>query len=340
MVYNIQTDEKEEKVRAMKKIKFVSILISAFVLLGCLLPTAAFAAEGNPENIRNAVAGLAVGDVDKNGVINVSDATVVQKYIALILNPDSRGRLLADVNYDGKINVNDVTHIQKLTAGLVYSLSGKKGVDISSANGSVDMQLVKDAGYEFVMLRCGFGDDQKDQDDRTFEENVQKCEQLNIPWGVYLYSYALTIKEANSEVAHVLRLLNGKKPTLPIAFDMEDADGYKERYGMPSNSELVNICKVFINGISEAGYYPILYSNLNWFETKLNDAELLTMCDIWLAQWNAECQFEGENIGMWQYGGEVNYLESNTIEGVGTVDKNFCFRDYPTIIRKGGYNGW
>ncbi len=36
---------------------------------------------------------------------------------------------------------------------------GKKGVDISSVNGDVDIQKIKDAGYDFVMIRCGFGSD-------------------------------------------------------------------------------------------------------------------------------------------------------------------------------------
>ena len=41
------------------------------------------------------------------------------------------------------------------------SLVGKKGVDISSNNGSVDIAKIKSAGYDFVMIRCGirFRDD-------------------------------------------------------------------------------------------------------------------------------------------------------------------------------------
>ena len=43
---------------------------------------------------------------------------------------------------------------------------------------------------------------------------------------------------------------------------------------------------------------------------------------------------------MWQYGGYVNYIESSTIPGVGTVDKNYMYKDYPSIIKNGGYNNW
>ena len=45
-------------------------------------------------------------------------------------------------------------------------------------------------------------------------------------------------------------------------------------------------------------------------------------------------------MGIWQFGGETNYLESNSIPGVGVVDKDKCYKDYPTIIKQGGWNGW
>ena len=175
-----------------------------------------------------------------------------------------------------------------------------------------------------------------------FEENVKKAEKAGMPWGAYLYSYALNLTEAKSEVAHVKRLLKNKKPTLPVAFDMEDADGYKQRHGFPSNSMLINICKTFLSGVESAGYYPILYTNLDYMRNKLNDTSLLNNYDIWYAQWNSECEYPGkaDRLGMWQYGGEVNFLESNSIPGVGTIDKNYMYKDYPSIIKRGGYNNW
>ena len=216
---------------------------------------------------------------------------------------------------------------------------GKKGVDISSVNGDVDIQKIKDAGYDFVMIRCGFGSDIKSQDDSQFENNVRKCEKIGMPWGTYLYSYALNTDEAKSEAEHVIRLLKNKKPSFPVAFDMEDADGYKSKNGMPSNSTLIAICKTFLSRIKSAGYYPMLYASLSWLNNQLNDSELLNNYDIWVAQWNSTCDYQ-KDAGMWQYGGEVNYLESNSIDGFGVVDKNKCFKDYPTIIKKGNWNNW
>lgn len=207
------------------------------------------------------------------------------------------------------------------------TLINAKGVDISAANGNVDMGKIKSDGYNFVMIRCGFGNDETDQDDSQFESNVRKAEEAGLPWGVYLYSYALNTDEAKSESQHVIRLLKGKKPTLPVAFDMEDADGYKRKCGMPSNSTLVNICKVFLSEIKKAGYYPMLYASLSWLDNQLDDSSLLDNYDIWVAQWNSVCQYGGSGLGMWQYGSD-------------TIDKNICYKDYPEIIKSGNYNNW
>ena len=63
------------------------------------------------------------------------------------------------------------------------NLKGKKGVDISSLNGNGRSEKIRDAGYDFVMIRCGYGSDLAVQDDSRFEENVRKCEAAGVPWG-------------------------------------------------------------------------------------------------------------------------------------------------------------
>ena len=219
------------------------------------------------------------------------------------------------------------------------SLVGKKGVDISSLNGDVSIEKIKQAGYEFAMLRCGYGSDLKVQDDTQFENNVRKCEAAGVPWGAYLYSYALNTDDAKSEVQHVLRLLKGKRPTLPVAIDMEDGDGYKAKHGGMTFQNINNTCKIFVEGVRAAGYYPMIYTGLEEINNYIS-SEVLNSCDLWFAQWWKTPQYYGSNMGMWQYGGEENFIESNSIPGVGVIDKDKCYKDYPSIIKNGGYNGW
>ncbi len=218
------------------------------------------------------------------------------------------------------------------------SLKNAKGVDISYANGNIDLNKVKSAGYRYVMIRCGYGSDMVSQDDAQFEANVKKAESLGLPWGVYLYSYATCKAEALSEVEHVKRLLKGKRPTLPIALDVEDS-GYYTRHGCYNKATITEVVKTFIEGIRKAGYYPMIYTGLYWLGSYI-DKSVYMSCDLWIAQWSRSCQYTGDNLGMWQYGGETNLLESNSISGVGVIDKDICYKDYPTIIKQGGYNGW
>ncbi len=318
----------------MKKIlKFVSAVLCTVILCSMLAPI--YAGAVGMEDIYK------IGDVNFDDKVDVLDATLIQKHLAKISTLTESALKKADTDYNLDINILDATHIQKIVSKIYVPLTAKKGVDISKHNGDINISKLKAAGYDFVMIRCGFGGNVTSQDDKLFEQNVKKCEEAGMPWGVYLYSYALSVDDAKSEAAHTLRLLKGKKPTLPVAFDMEDADGYKKNNGMPDNATLVKICRTYLEGIRDAGYYPILYASLSWINNKLNDESLLNEFDIWLAQWNTECKYKGKNLGIWQYGGETNYIDGASIEGVAdTIDKDFCYKDYPLIIKNQGYNGW
>ena len=87
----------------------------------------------------------------------------------------------------------------------------KKVIDVSYHNGTIDWEKVKAAGVDGAILRCGYGMDRSDQDDKQWARNLSECERLGIPKGVYLYSYADTEAKARSELAHILRLIKGHK---------------------------------------------------------------------------------------------------------------------------------
>lgn len=212
-------------------------------------------------------------------------------------------------------------------------MSGIKGIDVSKHNGSINWKAVKAAGYKFAMLRLGYGGDCRTQDDRTFLTNVAGCERHGIDWGAYLYSYALKERDAQVEAQHALRVLQGLKPTYPIAFDMEDADGYKNKKGNPSNEVLVNICKTFLSTLEKKGYYVTLYASKSWLDNQLSSSKL-DKYDKWVAQWGERCTYN-KNFGMWQY------TENETVSGIkGKVDANVSYKDYPNIIKSAGLNGW
>ena len=223
------------------------------------------------------------------------------------------------------------------------ALTNTKGIDISYWNGDIDLTKVKNAGYKWVMIRCGWGNNSTDNDDSKFAANVAKAEKLGMPWGVYLFSYACSTSDAKSELAHIDRLLKAQKakgylPTMPIAIDIEPTDTVKNKGGWTS-SNLTNVATIILDGLKNLGYYPIIYTGCD--ELAMMNNHIRNDYDCWFAQWYTKpTSYKYNRLGIWQYGGETNYLNSPTIPGVGVTDQNLCYKDYPTIIKNGGYNGW
>lgn len=73
------------------------------------------------------------------------------------------------------------------------------GIDVSEHNGRIDWQVVKRAGVEFAIIRCGYGQDYESQHDDRWLDNVRGATAAGIPYGVYLYSYADTVAKAKGK---------------------------------------------------------------------------------------------------------------------------------------------
>ena len=56
------------------------------------------------------------GDIDLNGTVDINDATLLQKYIAKMLELDKYALSVSDMNSDGIISISDVTKIQQMIA--------------------------------------------------------------------------------------------------------------------------------------------------------------------------------------------------------------------------------
>lgn len=193
-----------------------------------------------------------------------------------------------------------------------------KGIDVSSWQGkNINWDKVKADGIEFAILRCGYGSDEPGQDDSCFKRNVQECERVGIPYGVYLYSYANTEKKARNEAAHTLRLIKdaGADPDYPVYYDLEDDVTLKV-----GRTKIIKYAEIYCEAIEAAGYDAGIYASLTWWNKYLNSTSL-DKYDKWIAQWNPICTYEGE-YGIWQY------TSSGTVDGIsGRVDMNFSYHD-------------
>ena len=86
-------------------------------------------------------------------------------------------------------------------------------IDVSSYNGFIQWDNMKNY-IEGTIIRIGYGSDIQSQDDAAAIRNMDECERLGIPYGVYLYSYALDYYDAASETAHALDFLKEGPPNL------------------------------------------------------------------------------------------------------------------------------
>ena len=190
----------------------------------------------------------------------------------------------------------------------------RTGIDVSHHNGTIDWEKVKDSGVDFVIIRCGYGKDEKGQDDKQWSRNVSECERLGIPFGVYLYSYAKDTQSAQSEAQHVLRLINGHRLTYPVYYDMEDDSTL--------GSDFASIATTFCNAMKNAGYPVGVYASLSWWNNYLTDS-CFEGWYRWVAQYNNSCQYKG-NYAMWQY------TSKGSVSGITTdVDMNYLI-GYPS----------
>lgn len=204
----------------------------------------------------------------------------------------------------------------------------KNGIDISKWQGDINFKEAKEDGVEFVIIREGYGKENPNQIDKKFEDNYSKATNVGIPVGVYHYSYADSVDDAKKEAEFCLKNIRGKKLGYPVVFDIEDKEQLKL-----NNRQRTDICKAFCNEIENAGYYAMIYCNLNWWKNYLISEELYSKYDLWLAEWNVT--EPSINCGIWQK------TDRGTIMGInGNVDLNISYRDYPNIMKSKGLNGF
>lgn len=150
-----------------------------------------------------------------------------------------------------------------------------RGIDISEHQGKTFK--IADHSPEFAIIRGGFSETV----DRCAYEFVAQAEKLGIPWGIYWYSYALTIKDATAEAGACIKFLNGKAPPLGVWFDMEDADNYKRTHGFPSADTITLMCREFCGCMRARGLFSGVYASRSWFGTMILADEL----PRWVAAW-------------------------------------------------------
>ena len=201
-------------------------------------------------------------------------------------------------NYNNGSNIKVTTcnnaDNQKFILKRHVNIKKYTGIDVSQYQGNIDWQKVANTKLGFVIIRLGYGDNWTSQDDKKFKTYVENCEQYNIPYGVYLYSYAKKTtgptglnqdsESAASEAAHAIRLLNSVtyKPNLKtsVYIDMEE-----DSYAYLGKETLTNIANYFCKEVEKNGYKCSTYANNNWLSYNLDTPNLNNKNSLWIAEW-------------------------------------------------------
>lgn len=211
----------------------------------------------------------------------------------------------------------------------------KKGIDLSKHQKGLNMQAVKSAGYDFVILRgsyTGYGADRTKQKDPCFEDFYKQAKNLGLSVGAYHYSCARNRNEGISEAQFLYNnCLKGKTFEMPIYIDVEDA-----KWQANDKKGITDAVIGFCEELERLGYYSGVYSSLSWFNSKLETSRLSGWTK-WVARWttgaNTKPVVSFNAFDMWQY------TDSGKVGGK-QVDENICYLDFEYIIKKTGKNGF
>ena len=227
-------------------------------------------------------------------------------YVATV---NSTGKIFA--KSQGTATITYKTYNGK-TASCKLTVSGSvaKCIDVSTWQGSIDFNKVKSAGYDYVIIRAGYGKE-KSQKDNMFETNYKKAKSAGLKVGAYWFSYAMSPSTATAEADACLSCIKGKKFELPVYYDME----YQPAMST-SNSNYTKMAVNFCNKLKSNGFKSGVYSSASVCDYLLNRKTLKNNgISIWNAEWYIKPSI---TCDVWQYS------EKGQVNGINTsVDMNY-----------------
>ena len=221
--------------------------------------------------------------------------------------------------------------------GVIYA----HGLDVSAWQESgLDFQNFANAGYDYVILRCGtsYGKD------KCFDEYYASAKAAGLDVGCYYYSYATSVSAVQTDARNMLSWMEGKVFEYPVYFDYED----------PSQSSIdgnkaASICLTFMDMLKAEGYLVGLYSMSSWLNASwVTTSGIRSTYEGWVAHLPSTANNTGITSDLYlklhstyskKYGMH-QYSFTTYVNGQGPFDANVCYKDYPEIVKTFGFNGY
>ena len=242
-------------------------------------------------------------DIDEENVIEIENVTITEENIS-----------------ESEENIKELESGYYSPTGKYLGNSKVKVIDVSYYQGNVNWDMfAKESDCYGVILRLGYYDTL----DRKFEDNIKEIKRLNIPYGIYLFSYSTTLKGSNKEATFTNEMINKYElnPTLGIYYDIES---WSSKNGASSNQITKQMYDdIIVNYINKVSYYVNnkykvkVYSG-RWYAMNRLGETSKSYVD-WVAEYNSTCKYDG-NYSMWQY------TSKGVVPGInGYVDVSYLY---------------
>lgn len=225
-----------------------------------------------------------------------------------------------------------------------------KGIDVSSWQGEIDWDIVKEQ-VDFAILRlCDFSciDENGNVElDTEFLRNMQACEEKSIPVGVYYFSRATTKEEAQRESEFVAEQLKNYTLEYPVYMDAETPELENLMEYNPEQFE--SLVSAALGTLEDYGYYPGIYANKSRVDNILHLSDKYT---FWLTSnetYDQDVKFiefknptfsvefmPNADVEMYQYSayGRVDGIEDNVVDvdyASATLSENIINEGYAKV---------
>ncbi|MCI5863028.1 MAG: RICIN domain-containing protein [Lachnospiraceae bacterium] len=277
-------------------------------------------------------------------ITKVGDGYVFRSVLddSLVLDASGigNGAPLTLAGYNEKDNTQKFT----LSKGSAWYISGDRkyyfnengnkpevGIDVSYHNGTIDWAKVKADNISYAIIRSGYRSEYTSPTtgkrnigkDVKFEENISNAEKVGMPYGVYFYSTATTIAEADEEADAIINAIKGKNPSRGVYIDIESTVVYQEKLGNIYNSyarrRITDVTKRVCDRLKAEGYSVGVYASESYFKDVLYSDELEGY--MWVARYYTNTPTDTNTLNLnssipykyWQYSsvGRVNGISTD-----------------------------
>ncbi|MBQ9762506.1 MAG: hypothetical protein IJV82_05450, partial [Oscillospiraceae bacterium] len=282
------------------------------------------------------------GITDFSGTAEQNESLLALLKAGKLINPDASGDTgsTGGSGSSGTVTSGSNGYERGYTGGMAGTGEYKAfGLDVSSWQGSdLSFTRIKNAGYDYVILRAGTSNGK----DECFETYYTNAKAAGLDVGAYYYTYATSVSAVQSDMEDFLSYISGKTFEYPIYFDYESSD--QQALSASVNQQ---ICLTAMDMLAAEGYLVGMYTG-KYFSTLLPIDTICAKYEIWIAHYLAvgDGSYDGTN-DYTTYGptystqyGMYQFTDSVWINGYGPYDGDVCYKDYPSIVKTYGFNGY